>query len=281
MATRTTLLLALTIATLAGCEESSTAIMLIVEGDLEPGDDFDSLQVSVMAGRSEVGEGRYELSSSDELPQTLELLPGDLSTGSIDVHLSALLGSDEVVSLTRETGFISGRRIEVRVCVWRRCAGAQDQACRTGSCQVVEADGDADVDGDSDGDGDVDGDVDRDGDTAADGDADTDEDDDWDGPVLPPGSECNCDRDCELVGSNDGVCVNGICMTRATSGCTAAGSSAECSEGSRCWGITGHEGEYLCWPDCESYECAGSCDSDGSCVPTTGMRCDPSCGSFC
>jgi hypothetical protein len=128
-------------------------------------------------------------------------------------------------------------------------------------------DGDADVDGD--GDADVDGDGDADGDS--DGDAT---------PIGPPGSTCSCDSDCEEIEGHEGICVFGICMTRASADCSGAGSSAECAAGSRCWGLTGQEGS-ICWPDCESYECAGTCDADGSCVATEGMGCDSECGSYC
>ena len=72
----------------------------------------------------------------------------------------------------------------------------------------------------------------------------------------------------------------GICMTRATGECSAGGSQAECAAGSRCWTLSSADAS-VCWPDCDSFECAGSCDSDGSCVPTDSNSCDPSCGDFC
>jgi len=100
------------------------------------------------------------------------------------------------------------------------------------------------------------------------------------GGTVAPGSACSCDDDCAAVSGHPGVCVYGICMTRASDACSAAGSSAECGAGSRCWGLQGADG-YLCWPDCASYDCDGSCDGDGSCVPTQSSNCDPTCGGYC
>lgn len=99
-------------------------------------------------------------------------------------------------------------------------------------------------------------------------------------PTGQPGSACSCDGDCAADGNHPGVCVYGICMTMASGQCSAAGSTEECGAGSRCWGLEGVDG-YLCWPDCASYDCDGTCDGDGSCAPTASTNCDPSCGSYC
>ena len=96
-----------------------------------------------------------------------------------------------------------------------------------------------------------------------------------------PGSECSCDADCADEGSHEGVCVYGICMTRASGACASGGSQGECPAGSRCWGLTGWDGGSLCWPDCDAHSCAGTCDGDGSCVPEAGDDCDPTCGAAC
>lgn len=95
-----------------------------------------------------------------------------------------------------------------------------------------------------------------------------------------PGSECSCDSDCAADAGHPGVCVFGVCMTRASAACSAAGSTAECGAGSRCWNLTGFDGS-LCWPDCAAHACAGACDGDGSCAPAQGDDCDPTCGSAC
>lgn len=95
-----------------------------------------------------------------------------------------------------------------------------------------------------------------------------------------PGATCGCDTDCAAVEGHDGVCVMGVCMTRASGACTAAGSTSECGAGSVCYGIEGREGA-ICWPQCDSYDCAGACATDGVCEPRDGMDCDRTCGSYC
>jgi hypothetical protein len=95
-----------------------------------------------------------------------------------------------------------------------------------------------------------------------------------------PGSACSCDADCANTADNRGLCVQGICMTIATSACSAGGSQEECAVGSRCWGIQGVQ-ESLCWPDCDAFDCDGFCDSDGSCVFTAETLCDASCSALC
>ena len=95
-----------------------------------------------------------------------------------------------------------------------------------------------------------------------------------------PGGPCTCDADCPAVAGHEGICVLGVCMTRASAACSAAGSQPECAPGSRCWGLSGREGS-ICWPDCAGISCAGTCDSDGSCAPRDGMDCDRACASYC
>lgn len=102
------------------------------------------------------------------------------------------------------------------------------------------------------------------------------------GPVdpQPPGSSCTCDDECAADGDHPGVCIFGVCMTRASGDCATAGSTTECGAGSRCWGLDGVDFA-ICWPDCATYACAGTCDGDGSCAPTSDTVCDPACGSVC
>ncbi len=97
---------------------------------------------------------------------------------------------------------------------------------------------------------------------------------------APPGSRCSCDTECEGDAAHPGACVYGVCMTRPTAACASSGSRAECGAGSRCWRVRDADG-HVCWPDCDSFTCAGTCDADGSCVGRGELDCDPSCGSFC
>ena len=97
---------------------------------------------------------------------------------------------------------------------------------------------------------------------------------------TPPGGTCSCDADCQDVGSHDGVCIYGICMTKASGACASGGSTAECGAGSQCWYLSGNS-QPLCWPECATYMCKGACASDGTCEPTAQTDCDPTCGAAC
>ena len=102
------------------------------------------------------------------------------------------------------------------------------------------------------------------------------------GTLTAPGTSCTCDADCASFGSNTGICVANICMTEATeiegvdeaSGCLTTDRTQGCQEGSRCWGK-------VCWPDCDSNDCDGVCDGDGSCIPLFDTACDSSCSIYC
>ncbi|MBA3820539.1 MAG: hypothetical protein H0X17_16735, partial [Deltaproteobacteria bacterium] len=60
--------------------------------------------------------------------------------------------------------------------------------------------------------------------------------------AVAPGGACSCDADCASEGANAGVCIYGVCMTRATAACASAGSQGECAAGSRCWSLDGVDG---------------------------------------
>ncbi len=96
-----------------------------------------------------------------------------------------------------------------------------------------------------------------------------------------PGGMCSCDTDCADDGANLGVCIYGVCMTKATAACASGGSQGECATGSRCWTLDGSAVGPLCWPDCSAHTCSGTCDADGSCAPAAQSNCDLTCGSAC
>lgn len=97
---------------------------------------------------------------------------------------------------------------------------------------------------------------------------------------LAPGAACDCDDACADVDGYSGMCINGICMLEASADCSDAGSQAECPDGSRCWQVS--DGALnLCWPDCDAFDCDGSCDDDGSCVFDEGSTCDNTCSDVC
>lgn len=96
-----------------------------------------------------------------------------------------------------------------------------------------------------------------------------------------PGDGCTCDADCAGTSDNPGICVVGVCMNRGSRSCASAGSrDGECPTGTRCWNDT-NNGMPICWPDCDTFRCAGACDGDGSCAPSATTSCDPACGAYC
>ena len=97
------------------------------------------------------------------------------------------------------------------------------------------------------------------------------------GPWVAAGGACACDDDCIGDEAHAGLCIHGICGTRATARDCSGGSRAECPEGQRCWSGTG---DGVCYPDYVDGQCAGRRDDDGSCV-TAGGDCWASCGSLC
>lgn len=108
-----------------------------------------------------------------------------------------------------------------------------------------------------------------------------------DDPVVvggkAPGQRCVCDVECGSVEGHDGVCVRGVCMSRASASCPGPGRTEPCPTGSRCWQLEGvpPEDAAICWPDCDTYSCLGLCDMDGSCSWTWYTDCDPGCGLAC
>ena len=94
-----------------------------------------------------------------------------------------------------------------------------------------------------------------------------------------PGDLCDCDSECVAVEGHEGICVLGVCMTKPSGDCSAAGSTTECNTGSRCWSL--ENSGAICFPDCTTFDCKGQCDGDGSCAPTDQTSCDYGCGSVC
>lgn len=110
----------------------------------------------------------------------------------------------------------------------------------------------------------------------------TDDRDEPDDPVKePPGMSCVCDEDCMNIDEFQGICVFGVCMLRASDECPEPGSREVCPEGSRCWEVYEYGG-FVCYPDCDSYECEGDCHRNGSCIDTedTDHGADPDCSSY-
>ena len=269
--------LAAAVASLLLLSCSGSSILLVADGDLEPGVDLDRLDFVVTFPDGGTRVASHALGGDDGLPQSLEVVASASTPTTVVARLVALLGGAEAHSVARPVGFRRGARIEERFCLWRGCEGRTDDACAQGLCTEPAVDGDADADSDAD------GDAEEDADDAGDADLDVDRDE---GPnPSVPGSLCSCDSDCMTIHESAGVCIQGICMTRATAPCTEAGSTAQCPDHSRCWGATAHpELGGVCWPDCDFYvDCAGACDDDGSCVPSRATlgSCDRECSAGC
>lgn len=98
---------------------------------------------------------------------------------------------------------------------------------------------------------------------------------------VSPGGACVADTDCAEDAAHAGLCVAGVCMQTASAACSEPGSTTECGAGLRCWDL--RENAPVCWPNCDAFTCAGTCDADGSCSPneTTGAACDPAAAFYC
>lgn len=136
---------------LAGCA-GPTSILLIVDGDVTAGTDFDDLTVSVSGSAAAGWTDSFEL--SEAFPWSLRILPGDELSGDVEIQVSIRDSAGPVIEANRDTSFVGGEEVVERLCLWRACRGVESAACRQGLCDLSDADGDADVDGDSDDDGD-------------------------------------------------------------------------------------------------------------------------------
>jgi len=200
---RTRVLFTVLVAATVGCIDP-TSILLVVDGDLEPGVELDALAVYVSIEGTEVWSMTHRLSAQDQFPQTLRVVPGSRISRAFDLEVTARLDGGDVVTAVRSCSFVEHRQVEERVCLWRRCAGSPHQSCLEGRCEV--GDGDADADGDVE-----DGDVDRDADLDADGDHDAG---DTRAPVTtaaPVGATRSCPVDVVLTADEPG------CTTHFTS----------------------------------------------------------------
>lgn len=162
------------------------AIDLVVDGDLEPGVDFDEVRVSMSEGGAQVWAERYEVEPDDGLPLSFRVARPSGADRVVELRVSAHLGSRRQVEAVRQTSLTPGETL--RVCLWERCLGSEEPSCLEGSC---EAPSDGDADADAEGPADADEDADTDADET---DAEADE-------VLL------CSDECLIAG--DGVCADG------------------------------------------------------------------------
>jgi len=197
-----------------GCV-APTSVLLVVDSDLEPRTELENLAVTVSRDGETLWVGTHGFDLGEGLPQTLRILPGSSSSNRLSLSVTARRGSEDLLTVTRQSSFRQGREVVERVCLHSACIGSAQPECAQGLCDLVTADGDADSD--------VDADTDVDGDTDADGNADgcvpgpelcNGVDDDCD-PTTPDGADevsvgIACDgADDDLCEEGSMVCVDG------------------------------------------------------------------------
>jgi len=142
-----------------GCGGEAGTIVLTVNGDLEPGRDLDGLQVELWHGGAQMWSGSYELSAGSPFPASYRIEHPSGSAGAVEIAVEGTLDGRQRVGARRQASFVSGRQVEVEVCLWRRCGDAPElPGCTEGLCE-----GGGGGDGDADGDAEVDAEVDADG----------------------------------------------------------------------------------------------------------------------
>ena len=187
----------LVFAGLVGCSKD-TSILLVVDGDLNPGDHLDQVRVQFSAEGEGIDPVTFDVAPAEGLPHSLRIWAGEAVDDQLVLRVAALLAEQEVLVVERTCSFVPGTQTECRVCLWQRCIGASSAGCVAGDCHGV--DGDADVDADID--GDVDGDVDGDADLDVDADSDVDVDADGDVDVDADG-DVDVDADGDVDGDGD------------------------------------------------------------------------------
>ena len=173
------------IVVLGGCDEDRTAIMLVVESDLEPGVDMDRIEITMSDRGAELWSDRHAIAAGAGLPVSYRLTPVAEQLETVDLGVAAVLSGRRVIGAERAVSFARDRSVEVRFCLMSACIGSGSDACAEGLCGAsADGDGDADRDtgsGDAEVDGDRGPDVSNDAETdGADGDGDADTDPDRD-----------------------------------------------------------------------------------------------------
>lgn len=101
------------------------------------------------------------------------------------------------------------------------------------------------------------------------------------GPKLP-GSACTVNAECEGNAAHAGVCLHGVCVTRATAPCPAPASPDGCDPGALCFNSTVVGGNGFCLPKIDAAACSGGAiNRHEVCAPIKGKGCDAAAGTFC
>ncbi len=98
----------------------------------------------------------------------------------------------------------------------------------------------------------------------------------------PPGSACTANAGCDGTATHPGVCLHGLCVTRATAPCSAPGAAEACDPGALCFNSTVLGGNGFCLPQIDAAACTGGAiNRHEVCAPIKGKSCDPTSGTFC
>lgn len=97
-----------------------------------------------------------------------------------------------------------------------------------------------------------------------------------------PGSACLANSECAASGAHEGVCLHGLCVTRASTPCASPGTAEGCDPGALCYGSTVVGGNGFCLPQLDAAACTGGAiDRHTVCAPIKGKGCDKASGTFC
>jgi len=127
---------------LAGCSDTATELMVVVDTDLVVPTEMDNVSISVTGPSGEEVIHPVALTGPDavELPLTLGLVPEGDVLEPVTVRATGLLDSAPVVERSVRTGFLKNqirvvRLLLLRGCVERMCAG--DESCSEDGCVPV------------------------------------------------------------------------------------------------------------------------------------------------
>lgn len=112
-------------------------------------------------------------------------------------------------------------------------------------------------------------------------DAGSDADADATAPKAP-GSACTATSECAGDGEHPGVCLHGLCVTRATAPCPSPGVPDGCGPNALCYESSVVGGNGFCLPKIPAAECTGGAiDRHDVCAPIKGKGCDEASATFC
>lgn len=133
-------LLAFCPATLSGCSEDLTEIVLVVDTNMAT--DIDEVVVTATNGEGVVRTATNTVGGIDDarFPITVGLVPGDNKSTSLTVSVVASNNHTTVMRAEAATRFVEGRRLLLRLSLPRECVEAGADTCGSGmTCRPDEA----------------------------------------------------------------------------------------------------------------------------------------------